>query len=178
MADGTKVALLGAAGFAVYWFYLRPATASTATPTIPTTPTPPPTGTGAGTTPPGSPPHLSCTAPLVASADGTSCVSPPPSLDQLYGQLVNAAGAAGVDSHNPDGYNWMLTQILQQAGITVSLPDPNQLFAGSGWSRPDNMPIAFYWSLTAPWLKQNKGLSGYGPRGLGCVGEVLWAGNY
>jgi hypothetical protein len=95
--------------------------------------------------------------------------APLPSLASLYTQLVNAAGAAHTPGSNPgpDEYNSLLMGIYPAAG---PLPDPNSLFASTGWQRPNGMPIAAYWSITSVWLQQNKGLSGVnGYAGLGAL---------
>jgi hypothetical protein len=110
------------------------------------------------------------------AAPGAAVAPPPPvtapagpSLSSLYTQLVAAAGAAHQpgDNPGPDEYNALLTSIYPAAG---PLPDPVQLFAGTGWSRPGGMPIAAYWSLTSTWLQANKGLSGLNAyAGLGAI---------
>jgi hypothetical protein len=104
-----------------------------------------------------------------------------PSLTSLYSQLVAAVGpaqaaqlASGGQRFGPDDYNAILMQIYPEAG---PLPDPNQLFGASGWSRPSAMPIATYWAATSQWLQQNKGLSGLnGYAGLGALARQRgWA---
>ena len=179
MADSTKLLLIaGAGGVAWYMGWLAPlgipgpsSNATPATPTIPTTPTGS-TSTGTLTaTPqsPASPPHLSCTAPLVASADGTTCVAPPPKLADLYSQLsalvapAMAAGTLSLGHHGtPDDYNSFLMQI--DPALTP-LPDPVPMFAPTGWSRDGSaMTLDGYWSVMSPWLASNKGMSGWGNR--------------
>jgi hypothetical protein len=95
-----------------------------------------------------------------------------PSLDALGAQIVARVGSG---SAGPDEFNSLLTQIYPAAG---PLPDPNQLFAGSGWSRPQTMGFSTYWTATAPWLKANKGLSGFGSYGLGLIGELAAEGRF
>jgi hypothetical protein len=103
----------------------------------------------------------------VPAPPATPPATPPPaapSLDSLGAAVTKALGsqmnAAGV---GPDAYNYAVTSVYPAAG---PLPDPNQLFAGTGWARPAAMDFTTYWTYTAPWLKANKGLSGYGG-GLG-----------
>jgi hypothetical protein len=129
-----------------------------------------PTGTppaGGAATPPVTPPPAPVTTPPSAGP-------PPPSLSALYTQLVNAAGpaqaaqlASGGQRFGPDDFNAILVGIYPAAG---PLPDPNQLFGDTGWSRPAAMPIASYWAKTSAWLQQNKGLAGVnGYAGLGAL---------
>jgi hypothetical protein len=161
MADNSGLIKMGIAG-AVAWYaysqgwlsFLGIGTAAAAAPATAAAPAASPV---AAAVPPLAPPVV---PPVTAPA-----ASATPSLDALGAQLVRALGssanAAGV---GPDAYNAVLTQIYPAAG---PLPDPNTLFAGSGWARPQGMTFPVYWTATAPWLKANKGLSGYGPHGLG-----------
>jgi hypothetical protein len=129
------------------------------------TPTGTPPAGGAATTPVTPPP-----APVTPPPAGP----PLPSLSALYTQLVNAAGpaqaaqlASGGQRFGPDDFNAILVGIYPAAG---PLPDPNQLFGDTGWSRPAAMPIASYWAKTSGWLQQNKGLAGVnGYAGLGAL---------
>lgn len=179
MADSTKLLLIaGAGGVAWYMGWLAPLGipgpgTSTPTPT-PTIPTPPP-GTIVGTpqtpvTPPASPPKLSCTAPLIPSQDGTTCVSPPPKLADLYSKLsalvapAMAAGTLSLGHHGtPDDYNSFLMQI--DPALTP-LPDPVPMFAPTGWTRDGAtaMTLDGYWGVMSAWLLSNKGMSGWGNR--------------
>jgi hypothetical protein len=142
--ETNKMLMLGGAAGALWYFYIRKPDPTTAAP---------------AKTPAGAP------------AGGTAPAAGP-SLDTLYGQLVAAVGAAHVpgDNAGPDEYDALLGQVYPPlAGV---LPDPNQLFAGTGWARPSGMPVAAYWSKMAPWLKTNKGLSGVGLYGLGIFGSL------
>ncbi len=157
-----KIGVVGVVGWYAYtkgWLsFLGIGPAAAATPVVPVTPTPTAS----------SQPAQTAAAPPPAASAGPAA----PSLTSLYTQLVNAAGSANV--HDPDNYNALLVGIYPAAG---PLPDPNQLFAGTGWARPAQMPIASYWSLTSAWLQQNKGLAGMnGYSGLGALARKRgWA---
>lgn len=110
---------------------------------------PVPAGTTALTT-------VSPASPVPAAAAPASAI---PSLDSLGSQVVTQSAG---QSMGPDGFNAILTSIYPPAG---PLPDPVGMFPG--WSRPASMGFATYWAVVAPWLKQNKGLSGIGLHGLG-----------
>ena len=123
-------------------------------------------GTAAAASTPVVTPPAAGAVPPVASPVVAPVVTPPaapaaPSLDSLGAAIVTAVKGASV---GPDDYNYFLTQIYPAAG---PLPDPVSLFASTGWARPQPMGFSTYWTITAPWLKANKGLSGYGPQGLG-----------
>jgi hypothetical protein len=159
-SDNSGLIKLGIAGAAAYYAYsqgwLSFLGIGTAAPT---------TAAGVATPP---------VAGSVAAPGAAVTPTPPaavagPSLSSLYTQLVAAAGASHQPGSNPgpDEYNALLMGIYPAAG---PLPDPNQLFAGTGWSRPGGMPIAAYWSVTSTWLQANKGLSGLnGYAGLGAI---------
>ena len=82
-------------------------------------------------------------------------------LDGVYARLVAAAPSG---SHGVDEWNAYLAPLL-----SVAPPDPMPLFqaAASGFAREQQITAGQYWAVMAPWLKQNAGLSGLGPKGLG-----------
>jgi len=159
MADNTllKVALFGGAAYLAYEFGwlsflgLSPSTTTSTTTTQPTTtPATPPMTTTATTTP--------------ATIVGAN------SLDGIYAQLVSAANApaAGLTA---DQWNYYLASLLPSGVVP---PDPMSVFpqAVSGFARTQLLSAAQYWSVMAPWLKSNAGLSGLGMYGLG----LMWRG--
>ena len=158
-SDNSGLIKLGIAGGALYYAYKQGWLAFLGLGTGTGTPTSTggtPAGSGTGTPAP--------TPPVPPVAPAAPSGPPAPSLTSLYTQLVNAVGpaqgaqlASGGQRFGPDDYNSILMGIYPAAG---PLPDPNSLFADTGWSRPSAMTIAGYWSKTSQWLQQNKGLSG------------------
>jgi len=160
MADNTllKVALFGGAAYLAYEFgwlsFLGLSPTATTASTAPT-----PTATTSTTAPVTT--ATTTTAPPIVGAN---------SLDGIYAQLVSAANApaAGLTA---DQWNYYLAPLLPSGVVP---PDPMSVFpqAVSGFARTQLLSAAQYWSVMAPWLKSNAGLSGLGIYGLG----LMWRG--
>jgi hypothetical protein len=113
-------------------------------------------------------------APAPAPASPTSTSPPMPvgasSLDGIHQQLSRAAKAPAVGL-NVDSWGYFLNQILSASGKGAA-PDPMPLFSAAipGFDRSQLVTDIQYWTVMAPALKDQLGLSGLGfYGGLGAV---------
>jgi hypothetical protein len=143
VADNSKLLMLGAAGAAVWWFYLRkpsPAAVSPFTEVVPV-------------------------VPVVPKAPAA------PSVSDIQAAVILAAKPPA-EGLPVDSWGWYLNQVLAPLGKTA--PDPVPLFSAlmATLSAATGKPLAFersmlvatpqYWSVMAPALKSQLGLSGLG----------------
>jgi hypothetical protein len=109
-------------------------------------------------------------APAKTPALPATPVTPPPpfqganSLDGVFARMVTAANAPAAGL-SVDQWNYFLAQV----DPALTPPDPVTVFSAAvpGFDRSQKISAVEYWSVMAPWLRKNAGLSGLGPRGLG-----------
>jgi len=124
-------------------------------------------GPGATTT---TAPTASTTTPAAPAVTGAN------TLDAIYGRMVTAA-AAPAAGLGVDDWGYFLNAQLSPLGKVA--PDPMPIFTAAipGFARAQLMTAAQYWSVMAPALKSQLGLSGVGLYGLGVIGGLgYWRG--
>ena len=157
MADTNKLLFLGAAGAAVWWFFLR---------------TPAPVVVGA-VTPPKATPPTGGPDPKPASGPGSSS-STSNTLAGVYAKMVAASGLGADARLGADGWGYYLNQVLAPLGYTA--PDPLSVFGVMlmGADRSAQFTAAEYWAVMGPAIKKQTGLSGLGFFGGGGSGFAWW----
>jgi len=132
VADNSKLLMLGAAGAAVWWFYLRkPSPVAPSTAVVPVVPVNPNAITGANT------------------------------VEGIQARVLLSAKAPA-EGLGIDEWGYVLNQVLAPLGKSAPDPMPLFSAASSGFDRGQRVTAGQYWAVMAPALKSQLGLSGLG----------------
>lgn len=145
-----SIALLGGAAYLAYQFFFASSTSAAASAGPPTTP---PAGGSTPALP--APPAASPAQPGFNSLD-TIYQRLAAKLSSVNDPAVTQSGTAAI----PDVFNFYLGQV---SSFQLPASAMGQLF---GPEPQASTTLANFWSAASGWLAQNKGLSGFGGRGL------------